>query len=125
MVVDTSAILALLFDEPVAMKVADVLNEHKNALIMSTVNLAEVLIRLRDRLPEDHAELEQKLARCSIEYVPPSIRQAQIAASARLRFPLNLGDCFAYALAFDRSLPLLALDQDFRRTDVSIVHLPA
>jgi uncharacterized protein with PIN domain len=53
--------------------------------------------------------------------VAPSPRQAEIAAVARLRFPLNLGDCFAYALARDEDCPLLTLDRDFRRTDITVI----
>lgn len=43
---------------------------------------------------------------------------ADIAARARLTFPLNLGDCFAYALARAEQCPILTLDEDFRAVDV-------
>jgi len=56
-----------------------------------------------------------------IRIVCPTRRQAEMAAAARLRFPLNLGDCFAYALAMDEDCPLLTLDKDFRSTDIRVV----
>ena len=56
-----------------------------------------------------------------IRIVGPTRRQAEMAAAARLRFPLNLGDCFAYALAMDEDCPLLTLDKDFRSTDIRVV----
>jgi uncharacterized protein with PIN domain len=47
--------------------------------------------------------------------------QAQIASKARLKFSLNLGDCFAYALACVENSPILTLDSDFARVDVPVV----
>lgn len=52
------------------------------------------------------------------------IEQARVAAEARLRFPLNLGDCFAYALAKVERQAILTLDSDFRCLDVAVVIPP-
>ncbi len=56
----------------------------------------------------------------AIEYIAPDSMMAAAAAAARLRLPLNFGDCFAYALAKLRDEPLLTLDRDFARTDVQL-----
>ena len=53
--------------------------------------------------------------------MPPTESHAEIAARARLRYPLNLGDCFAYALAKDEDQALLTLDRDFRRSDLKVI----
>ena len=53
--------------------------------------------------------------------IPPTREQAETAAGARLRFPLNPGDCFAYALANHEECSLLTLDNDFRKTDLNVV----
>ena len=53
-----------------------------------------------------------------LEITPP---EYLLAAESRLRFPLNLGDCFAYAAAIVRGLPLLAVASDFGSTDVTLV----
>lgn len=124
MVVDTSVILAIYFREAHADWAAEQL-AAADRLLMSTVNLSECLIRLRDRQPLDADELEQKLLSSGIDFVPPDTSQAVMAAQARLAFPLNLGDCFAYALAKTEGVPLLTLDSDFRATDVSLVLAPA
>jgi ribonuclease VapC len=123
-VIDTSALLALLFDEPNARWVAERMAEAGSSLRMSTVNLTEALIHLRDRQPRLAAAIERKLLAGPIRFVPPTVEQARIAAEARLRWPLNLGDCFAYALAATEGAPLLALDGDFRRVDVAVLAPP-
>jgi ribonuclease VapC len=56
--------------------------------------------------------------------VAPTRHHAELAAAARLRYPLNLGDCFAYALAKAEGCPLLALDDDFRKTDIELIAPP-
>lgn len=61
------------------------------------------------------------IASSGIRFVAPDARQARIAARARLSFPLNLGDCFAYALASVEGAPILTTDADFRSVDVQVV----
>lgn len=117
MVVDTSALLAVFFAEPEGPWIADQLAKHAMELRMSTVNLTETLIRVRDRQPKLYAEVEAELLRSGIRFVPPDVQQARIAAEARLRYPLNLGDCFAYALATVEDCPILAKDSDFKNVD--------
>ena len=123
MVVDTSVVLAIFFDEPHAAWAAEQLASAAN-LQMSTVNLAETLIRLRDARPTIVDDLEARLFSSGIRFVPPDADQARIAAAARLRFPLNLGDCFAYALAVSEGASILTLDRDFRALDVPVIHPP-
>ncbi len=90
---------------------------------MSTVNLAETLILLRDRQPARFDDLETRVLSGGIRFAPPDAEQARVAAQARLRYPLNLGDCFAYALAWAENDGILTLDTDFRAVDVP-VYLP-
>jgi len=120
-VVDTSVLLAVFFAEPDAEWAAGKLAEYAAELRMSTVNLAEVLIRIRDRQPQLYEALEAKLLGSGIRFVPPDVEQARIVAEARLRYPLNLGDCFAYALATVEDCPILARDRDFRGVDRPVV----
>ena len=117
MVVDTSALLAIFFAEPFGDWAAARLAEHAGDLCMSTVNLTETQIRVRDRQPQSFEQIEMELLNSGIRFVPPDVQQARIAAEARLRYPLNLGDCFAYALAVVEDLPILAVDRDFQSTD--------
>lgn len=121
MVVDTSVLLALLFDEPHAAWALALLEEHAGALRMSTVNLTETLILLRDRQPQLYDVLEERVLTSGLRFVPPTVEHARIAGEARLRFPLNLGDCFAYALAFAEGTPVLTLDRDFAHCDIPVL----
>jgi ribonuclease VapC len=124
-VVDTSVVLAIFFEEPHAAWAVACLEEHATELRMSTVNLTEALIRLRDRQPQLYPRMETELLSSGIRFIPPDVRQAQIAAEARLRLPLNLGDCFAYALAAVEDCAILAVDSDFRSIDRPVLMPPA
>ncbi len=121
MVIDTSALLAVFFNEKNGPWVEDQLEKNREALRMSTVNLAEVLILLQDKQPQLFEKIREELFSSSIRFVPPSAKQAEIAAKARLQYPLNLGDCFAYALAIDESCSILTLDRGFSKTDASVL----
>lgn len=121
MVVDSSALLALLLNEPPAEWVLQIFKDNAGSLRMSTVNLAEVLIRLEDLQPQLFAGLRETILTSGIRFVPPTESTAVIAASARMRFPLNLGDCFTYALAKEEGVAILTLDADFCKTDVEVL----
>lgn len=88
---------------------------------MSTVNYAETLILVQDRQPLAAGEIREAFEASSLRLIPPTRRHAELAAAARLRYPLNLGDCFAYALAKEEDYPLLTLDGDFRHTDLTVI----
>jgi len=120
-IVDTSAVLAVVFGEPEASWVADRLNDAQGPLRMSTVNLAETLVLVRHRRPRQYRAVERRLLGGAIRFVAPTVDHARLAAEARLRFPLNLGDCFAYALAIAEAEQLLTLDGDFRKTDADVL----
>ncbi|MBI4403112.1 MAG: type II toxin-antitoxin system VapC family toxin [Deltaproteobacteria bacterium] len=123
MVIDTSALLAMFFNEARGSKVAEIMEANAADLRMSTVNLAETLILLEDRQPQCFENIRKEILESSIRFVAPSIQQAQLAAKARLDYPLNLGDCFAYALAKVEQDAVLTLDPDFHKTDIEVVKL--
>lgn len=122
MVLDTSVILAVFFKENYYDWAVDKMNAHAKELRMSTVNLTETLIRIQDRQPQLFKALEEKLIYSGIRFVSPDIEQSKIAAKARMQFPLNLGDCFVYALAIQEDCPILTLDKNFRLLNHSVVH---
>lgn len=124
MVLDTSALLAVFFNEDHAPWVLDHLQDQAANLQMSTVNYAELLILVEDRQPKLSASIREAIQTSSIRLVAPDARQAEVAAAARLRYPFNLGDCFAYALAKEEDHPLLTLDRDFRRADIPVILPP-
>jgi ribonuclease VapC len=123
-VLDTSALLAVFFNEDHAPWVLDHLQDQAANLQMSTVNYAELLILVEDRQPKLSAGIREAVQTSSIRLIAPDGRQAEIAVAARLRYPFNLGDCFAYALAKEADQPLLTLDRDFRRADIQVILPP-
>ena len=125
MIVDTSAILAVLFDEPDAERFTRAIAEAPHCR-MSTANFLEAALVVEGRagLAGGH-ELDLFIERAAIELVPISVEHAQAARQAWRRFGkgnhsagLNFGDCFAYALAEVTGEPLLYKGEDFALTDV-------
>lgn len=121
MVVDTSVLLAIFFNERFGPWALDRLQANRDQLRMSLVNYTETLILVEDRQPRSAKEIREAIDGSGLRLMAPTREQAEIAASARLRYPLNLGDCFAYALAKVEECALLTLDRDLRRTDVPVI----
>lgn len=126
MIVDASAILAILLEEPEGPKFKLHLVQVPGEHVMSSVNYLEAAVRV-DRLPTKgkSAELDPLIAALDVKIVPATAEQARFAREAYARYgkgnhgaKLNLGDCFAYALAKARGEALLFKGGDFRLTDV-------
>lgn len=121
-IVDTSALLAYLKSEPLAEPCGAVLLSGER-LLMSAGTFAEALIVAQGQgLRDDLADIVRD---ARIEIVPVTTETAHRMARAYARWgrrnhpaTLNLGDCFAYALAEEMGAPLLFVGEDFRRTDV-------
>jgi ribonuclease VapC len=121
MIVDTSVLLAILFDEKYADWAEGILEKHVADLKMSTINLTEVMILLKSRRPAIYEQAKQELLKRPLQFIAPDIEQAELAAEARLKYPLNLGDCFVYALAKTENSPVITLDSDFKKTDLTVI----
>ncbi len=125
MIVDTSAVLAVLFDEPDAERYVRALAGASRCR-MSVVSFLEAAIVLESRAgPAAGPDLDLLLERAPIELEPVTLEHAQAARRAWRRFgrgnhraALNFGDCFAYALAEATREPLLFKGQDFALTDI-------
>ncbi len=121
MVVDSSLVLSIYFNEKHQAWAVEQLESNRSDLQMSTINLAEVLILIQQRRPLLFQKVYSDLMGSPIEFQAPTVLHAEIAARARDKFPLNLGDCFAYALAYERKTPILTLDSDFKKCDLKII----
>ncbi len=119
-VVDTSAVVAVLLQEDDAPRFAAAIATD-GAPLMSAATLVELnAVMFRRRGSDALAMVERFLELGGIEIVALTRAQAEIASVAYARFgALNFGDCFAYALAKDRDVPLLYKGQDFARTDIA------
>lgn len=126
MVIDTSAIVAVLCDEPEAEKFEQALIADPVRLV-SAGTLLEAGIVIEAKLGEaGGGELDLWLFKLKAEIVPVTAEQVEVARDAFRKFGkgrhkagLNFGDCFAYALAMERGEPLLFKGDDFAKTDVA------
>lgn len=125
-VVDASAICAIILEEPDGSAFETFLSSCETPRRISPVNAFEALCVLETKRPgRGLALVTGALAIFGIEIAPLEPSQAELAFEAHRRFGrgrhpagLNLGDCFAYALAQAADAPLLFKGRDFRLTDV-------
>lgn len=132
MVIDTSAVLAILQDEP-ERSVFNVLIAAAETRLLSAASLVELSIVLEARFGSDGpGDLDAFLSTAAIEIVAVDRGQTELARNAfsrygkgRHRAALNFGDCFAYALAKGSGFPLLFKGNDFTHTDLPSARPPA
>jgi ribonuclease VapC len=129
LVVDTSAIIAVLNQEPEAARISAILIDSPRSLL-SAANLVEATLvasKFRTHVFDPDGWLDEFIRVSKIDVEPVSVEQAQLARAAFHKFGkgtghgagLNFGDCFAYALAKFLDVPLLYKSGDFGRTDVA------
>lgn len=128
MVIDTSALVAVLFDEPERTRFAEAIAADPRRLV-SAASIVESSIIVEARRGESAGrELDLLLHRAGVITVAVDAEQAEEARRAwrhfgkgRHKAGLNYGDCFAYALARVSGEPLLFKGKDFALTDVEAV----
>lgn len=130
MVIDSSALVAVLLGEPEAERLTTALAADPVRCISALSVLETSIVLYRRKGAEAVAELDALLADLSIEIVAFDALQARAARVAYERFgkglhpaSLNLGDCCSYALASIRKQPLLFKGDDFPQTDLPAVVL--
>ena len=126
MIVDSSAIIAILMGEAETAVFAGVL-DTADVLRVSAATFVELSIVVdRWKNPTLSNQIEELITRFNISIEPVTVEQARIARQAHRDFgrgsghpaKLNFGDCFSYALARDKREPLLFKGDDFIHTDV-------
>jgi ribonuclease VapC len=125
MVIDTSAVLAILLGEPERRRFNEKI-EADPVRLLSAASFLETASIIDDRFGNEGArDLKLFLAEAEIEIDPVTLDPAEVAREAYRRFgkgnhpaALNFGDCFAYALARIRGEPLLFKGTDFSQTDI-------
>lgn len=126
MVIDTSALLAILQDEPERRAFNEAIADAESPAI-SAATLLEISMIIETRHGADGLrDLDLLISKAQIEIVPFDIGQAHVARRAFSRFgrgrhaaALNYGDCFSYALAKVRGEVLLFKGNDFSRADLT------
>ena len=125
MIVDSSALIAVLRAEPEADEFAELIVSGPTRI--SAANWLEAsMVAHGERVSAGVALLDRLVEEATIEIEPVSVEQARRARLAFQRYGrgsgsparLNLGDCFAYALSSVTGEPLLFKGEDFTHTDV-------
>jgi ribonuclease VapC len=131
-IVDTSAIIAILAEEPAANDLAEILAASTQTLIAAPT-VVELEAVLEHRGDVDELRRAQALLRAAeVQVADFTAEHAEVARQAYRdygrasghRARLNLGDCFSYALAAVADQPLLFVGDDFIHTDVRPAYLP-
>jgi ribonuclease VapC len=126
MILDTSALAAVLFGEPEAALFTELIHNADRCLL-SAANFVELSMVVEAQIgPDASRQCDIFFRRAGILIEPVTVEQAHLARQAFLDFGkgrhpagLNFGDCFSYALAKVAGEPLLFKGEDFRKTDIS------
>lgn len=125
MIVDTSAIAAVLFEEEDGDDFADAINKSVVTRISAATFVETAIVADSHAGSSGGRDLDAFIRQARIEIVPVTEEQAHVARQAyaeygrgRHKAHLNFGDCFAYALSKVTGEPLLFKGRDFLRTDV-------
>ena len=126
-IVDSSALVAILRDEPDAAAYTTAIENAAECRISAATFLETAMVIDRSRDPVASRRLDDLMREAQIVTEPVTEEQAQIARQAHRDYGrgsghparLNFGDCFAYALARSMGEPLLFKGDDFRHTDIA------
>ena len=125
MIVDSSSIIAILRNEPDAGAMAEALQEASVRRISAVTYVEAAVVADNDRNPLLSRRFDGLVRDAQMLVEPVTARQAELARQAyndygkgRHQAGLNLGDCFAYALAKEKGEALLFKGDDFCHTDV-------
>lgn len=128
MVIDTSALIAILQNEPETQRLIHAI-DLADTRLMSTVSMVEAsIVRTGQHGSGGTRDLDIFVERAQIELVAVDEQLARAARDAFVTFGkgrhaagLNFGDCFSYALAHTRGRPLLFKGGDLAKTDIEAV----
>lgn len=128
MIVDTSALVALIRDEPDAERFFGALSAREPKRMPAANYLEATIVVDAPKSPIASRRFDEAIIEAGVIIEPVTREQAEIARAARRDFGkgsghragLNFGDCFAYAVAHALREPLLLKGDDFSQTDVDV-----
>jgi len=129
MVLDTSALLAILLDEPESESMIRAISGATHRLVGAPTLVEASAVMLAKKGSGGEVALDALLERLGAQVIPMSVGAARLARLAYARFGkgvgdpavLNYGDCLTYGVAMVEREPLLCKGDDFVRTDISLV----
>lgn len=127
MIIDTSAIIAILFDESDAETYAKAIVRSDSCRISAATYVEAAIVVEAHTKKNGGSQFDAFIRRAGITIEPVTVQHAQIARQAFIDFGkgrhpagLNYGDCFSYALAKAAREPLLFKGKDFAKTDLNV-----
>jgi ribonuclease VapC len=129
MIIDSSAIIAILFGEPEAKMFFEVIEQSDYRLMGAPTLLEAAIVAKSKKGPDVLPRLDLLLDQLEVKTLSFSAEHAKIAKQAFLKYgkgqghsaQLNFGDCMCYAMSKVEALPLLFKGNDFMKTDVKRV----
>lgn len=128
MVIDSSALVAILLAEPDHLPIAEAIEADPVRLVSAVTKLETSMVIIGRQGQEGLVRFDRLITRMAATIMPFDDHQADIARDAfarygkgRHRAGLNFGDCAAYALSVAEAEPLLFKGTDFGATDVTVV----
>ena len=129
MLIDTSALVAILLSEPEADKLVDAILMDDRRILSAPTLVEAAAVMVAKKGPQGSIALDALLQRLGIVVVEMPVAAAAEARRAYERFGkgvgtpavLNYGDCLSYGMSFALDEPLLFKGDDFLRTDVAVV----
>jgi ribonuclease VapC len=126
MIVDSSAVIAIIRDEHGAANVVRSLHKANKKFIATPTYLETCMVAVSDRVAMTLTDVEETLAHYGIVQIAFTSSASAVAVAAFLRYgkgrghpaQLNFGDCISYAVSKVEMMPLLFTGDDFRKTDV-------
>jgi ribonuclease VapC len=126
MIVDSSAMIAILTDEPDGLALSQILDRPEIVRLSAASYLETSIVLDKHRDPVLSAKLDGLILESEIIIEPVTVEQAKIARQAYRDYGrgsghpanLNFGDCFTYALAREKREPVLWKGEDFGHTDL-------
>jgi ribonuclease VapC len=125
MVVDSSALVSILLEEPEHQRLFDKAANAELTIVGAPMALETVMVLSGRSRKDPRSQLDGLLRTMGAEIVPFNEDHYEVAATAFLRYGkgrhpagLNFGDCMSYALAVVSGLPLLYTGDDFSKTDI-------
>ena len=126
MIIDSSALVATIKDEPDGPQMAQIMDSAKLVRMSAASYLETAIVIDGLRNPVQSARLDELIEEMEIVIEPVTVTQARIAREAYRNYGkgsghlanLNFGDCFSYALAREKREPILYKGEDFSKTDL-------
>jgi ribonuclease VapC len=126
MIVDSSAVIAILRNEQDAERFANILLAAPILLIPTPTYLETCMVAIQGREADTQKDVDEILERYRIQQTVFSVDASAVAVEAFLKYgkgrghpaQLNFGDCISYAVSKVEAMPLLFKGDDFRLTDV-------